>query len=94
MNLANWKPMTFGLIAGICGILTQEGIGILPLGKTTLVGLIGSISVFLLGFFAKDSATTGGTVPVTKEAAVRVEQGTKALDPVAVSKVAEKIDHP
>lgn len=59
---ANWKPTFFGILAGVCTILTEQGVGIVPIGKSNLVALIGAISIFLLGFFAKSKEVTGGTV--------------------------------
>lgn len=39
---------------------------------------------------AKDKRVTGGSVPASPEAVVRVEAGVKALDSVAVERVEEK----
>jgi hypothetical protein len=90
----NWRIRIFALLASVAELLSQQGITIASVGKTDVVKLSGLLGLLMIAFFAKDKEKTGGTVPSTPEAVVRVEAGPKALDPAAVEKVALKVKQP
>ena len=60
---ANWRTTLFGAIAAVSQILSGQGVHLGHIGSTDVIGLVGSVSLLLLGLFAKDKAVTGGNVP-------------------------------
>lgn len=70
----NWLTSLFGLLAGVPLLLHQSGVTIGHLGSGDWLTLISAIGAAGLGLAAKDSTTTGGTVPQTPEAQKRVGQ--------------------
>ena len=76
----NYRTTLIGLMTGICYIVSKHPEALSGLSQNTQE-LIKSTVTFLiatglinLGVFAKDVNVTGGTVPATKEAEVRVEK--------------------
>ena len=70
----NWKTTLAGAVPGIL-VFLYDFIKGLQAGqefdaKTMIIGL----SLALLGYYAKSKDVTGGTVPSTPEAEIRVQQ--------------------
>lgn len=75
MNFASYKTTILGLVsAGASFVLFAHGSIPMPPWLVTVAqfAMVGGLAVF--GIVAKDYNATGGTVPVTTEAAVRVEK--------------------
>ena len=72
--LVNWKVRLAGLTAGlpmaIDAIITAYGQG--TFSNKSGSQLIAAVGVVLLGFYSKSHDVTGGTVPATQEAQVRI----------------------
>lgn len=87
----NWSTTVAGSIGGtlIAAVsVLSANPGLLPMlgvpenishGIQAFCGLVGGISLALTGILAKSRNVTGGTVPSTAEAAVRVEE-TKQIE--------------
>lgn len=76
MNLSSYKTTILGLISAAASfVLFAHGSIPMPTWLTTVAqfAMVGGLAGF--GIVAKDYNATGGTVPTTPEAAVRVEKG-------------------
>lgn len=56
-NLLNWKTTVTALVGAIASLLAQFGFDLGPEIQTVIV----SITVLVIGFFAKDASKTGTT---------------------------------
>jgi threonine/homoserine/homoserine lactone efflux protein len=72
LGIKNWKTTAAGtaaMLSAIAGALVSYSKGT-PIDWTSVLG---GIYMFWIGISAKDKEVTGGTVPQTEEAIVRVE---------------------